>query len=105
MPDREGEAKLAGNGVRVSILPEQGGTFMTIPKLLTVSEVAAITRAPRASVQAWLYKNRLESVKVGRQRLVTEEALARFIGMQPAPSAPATSPAYVPRRTPARLPR
>ena len=52
---------------------------MTVPDLLTIDEVAAIVRSPRASVLDWIYKGRLESVKLGRRRLVSAGALKTFI--------------------------
>lgn len=50
-----------------------------IPRLLTVAEVAKIARAPRSSVQYWIYSGRLQSRRVGRRRLVTEDELCDFL--------------------------
>lgn len=52
-----------------------------LPKLLTIEEVAAMTHAPTRTVQYWIYSAKLKSVKVGRRRLVTEDALRRFLGL------------------------
>jgi excisionase family DNA binding protein len=49
-----------------------------LPDLLTVDEVAARLRCSNAHVYA-LMKRDLVSVKVGRNRLVSVEALADFI--------------------------
>jgi excisionase family DNA binding protein len=52
---------------------------MSLPKFLTVDEVAAIARAPRSSVFHWVYTGKLKSRRVGKRRLVTEADLARFM--------------------------
>ena len=52
---------------------------MTLPKYLTISEVAAATHAPRSSVLYWIYSGKLKAYKVGRRRLVTEQDLIAFI--------------------------
>jgi excisionase family DNA binding protein len=53
---------------------------MTLPKLLTIDEVAAVARAPRSTVFHWIYTQKLRSRRIGRRRLVTESDLARFLG-------------------------
>lgn len=54
---------------------------MSVPKLLTVDDVAAATPAPRSTGLYWLYTLRLASIKVGCKRLVTEAALLCFVGL------------------------
>ena len=53
----------------------------SLPKLYTVAEVAALTHAPPKSVLYWIYSGTLESVRAGRRRLVTEHALAKYLGL------------------------
>ena len=53
---------------------------MPIPKLLTLDEVAALTRAPVRSVYYWIYTGKLRGRKVGRRMLVAEPDLAVFVG-------------------------
>lgn len=57
---------------------------MSMPKLLTVDEVAALLHAPRSSVLSWVYTGKLASVKAGRKRLVTEAAVLAYLGIAPA---------------------
>lgn len=53
---------------------------MAIPKLYTIDEVGEVAHAP-GSVLFWIYSGKLASVKVGRRRLVAEDALRRFLGL------------------------
>jgi excisionase family DNA binding protein len=53
---------------------------MPIPKLLTVEEVAEVTRAPVSSVRSWIYCGKLRGRKVGKRMLVAETDLAVFVG-------------------------
>jgi excisionase family DNA binding protein len=55
--------------------------IVTIPKLYTIDEVGTLAHAPRGSVLFWIYSGKLASVKVGRRRLVAEDALRRFLGL------------------------
>jgi len=52
---------------------------MPLPKLYTVDEVAELTHAPERSVLYWLYCGKLASIKVGRRRLIPEDALRLFL--------------------------
>lgn len=52
-----------------------------LPKLYTVAEVAELTHAPPKSVLYWIYSGKLDSVRAGRRRLVTEHALAKYLGL------------------------
>ena len=52
---------------------------MTLPKLLTVDEVAKVTRAPRSTVFHWIYTDKLRSRRVGKRRLIVESDLIAFI--------------------------
>jgi excisionase family DNA binding protein len=54
---------------------------VAIPRLLTIDEVSTIARAPRSSVQHWIYTGQLPSRRIGRRRLVSEPDLARFLGL------------------------
>ncbi len=58
---------------------------MPLPRLLSLAEVARATHAPVSSVRYWVYSGRLRSVKAGRRRLVAEDDLTRFLGLD-APS-------------------
>lgn len=58
-----------------------------IPKLLTIEEVAEVTRTPLSSVRSWVYSGRLTTIKPGRHRLVMEEALRQFLGVDDVQSA------------------
>ncbi len=60
---------------------------MGLPKLHTIDEIADLTHSPRRSVLYWIYSGRLKSLKVGRRRLVAEEALCRFMGVDEDPKA------------------
>lgn len=75
----------------------------TIPRLLTLPEVAAVARAPLSSVRYWIQKGQLPSVKVGRRRLVAEADVVAFIGL-PA-SATEHERAGLADSTPRRAPR
>jgi excisionase family DNA binding protein len=48
-------------------------------RLYTLREVAMLCRASLATVRYWVHTRRLESVRPGKQRLVTAEALSRFV--------------------------
>lgn len=52
---------------------------MTLPRLFTVREIAAITHAPESTVRYWLYSGKIASRRVGRRRLVTEGELRTFL--------------------------
>jgi excisionase family DNA binding protein len=52
---------------------------MDVPKFFTVDEVAAIARAPRSSVFHWIYSGKLNSQRVGRRRLISEQDLRAFL--------------------------
>lgn len=52
---------------------------MSIPRMLTVTEVAAHCRGPVSSVRGWIYAGKLRSRKVGRRRLVAEADLLQFL--------------------------
>jgi len=56
------------------------------PEWLTVDEVAAYTRAPRASVYSWVQSRKIESVKLGKRVLVPRSEVERLIeqGRRPA---------------------
>lgn len=58
---------------------------MAIPKLLTIAEVSTIARAPASSVSYWIYSGRLRALKVGRRRLVAENDLSAFLGLEREP--------------------
>lgn len=47
--------------------------------LLTLEEVAAITRAPLNTVRDWIKKNKLASLRPGRLRLVRRSELEAFL--------------------------
>ena len=53
----------------------------SLPKLYTVAEVAELTHAPPKSVLYWIYSGKLESVRAGCRRLVTEHALVKYLGL------------------------
>jgi excisionase family DNA binding protein len=63
---------------------------VTIPRLYTIDEVVAVAHAPRGSVQFWVYSGKLPSLKVGRRRLIAEDALRRFLGLDTADAKQAT---------------
>lgn len=52
---------------------------MALPRLLTISEVASLTRAPISTVSFWIYSGKLKAHKVGRRRLVAEPDLVAFV--------------------------
>lgn len=54
---------------------------MALPKFYTVEQVAALTHAPEKSVLYWIYSGKLGSVRAGRRRLVTEQALRAYLGL------------------------
>ncbi|MFO0667426.1 MAG: helix-turn-helix domain-containing protein [Polyangiaceae bacterium] len=54
---------------------------MALPKLYTVEQIASLTHAPLKSVQYWIYSGKLDSVRAGRRRLVTEAALRSYLGL------------------------
>ena len=54
-------------------------TFSELPRLFTIDEVSTVTRAPRSTVQFWIYSGQLRSLKVGRRRLVSDQALLAFL--------------------------
>lgn len=56
---------------------------MSIPKLLTIDEVAQHTRSPRSTIFHWIYTKKLRSLRVGRRRLVAERDLVAFLGVEP----------------------
>jgi hypothetical protein len=43
--------------------------------------IVAVAHAPRGSAQFWVYSGKLPSLKVGRRRLIAEDALRRFLGL------------------------
>ena len=51
----------------------------SLPKFLTIDEVAGIARAPRSTVLHWVYTKKLASRRVGRRRLITEDELSAFL--------------------------
>jgi len=61
---------------------------VAIPKLYTIDEVGALAHAPRGSVLFWVYSGKLASVKVGRRRLIAEDALRCFLGLDSNPNTP-----------------
>lgn len=48
-------------------------------ELLTIEEVCRRLRAGRRSVERWIAVGELASLKVGRRRLVSEQALDSFL--------------------------
>lgn len=50
------------------------------PLLLTVSQIAECLAVGETTVNKLIYSGELESVKVGRCRRVTKDALQRYIG-------------------------
>jgi excisionase family DNA binding protein len=48
-------------------------------RLYTLDEVADVCRVSLATVRYWVHSKRIESVRPGRRRMVTEAALAAFI--------------------------
>jgi excisionase family DNA binding protein len=63
------------------VVRDRRSRVMTIPRLLTVEQIAAATSSPVSSVRSWIYSGRLRSLKVGRRRLVAEPALEAFLGL------------------------
>jgi excisionase family DNA binding protein len=55
--------------------------LVAIPRLLTIDEVSTIARAPASSVSFWIYSGRLRALKVGRRRLIAENDLLEFLGL------------------------
>ena len=51
--------------------------------MLTVEEVAKVTRAPINTVRRWQYSGKLPTVNAGRRRLVRVRDLAAFLGVEP----------------------
>jgi excisionase family DNA binding protein len=51
---------------------------------MEVDEVAAFCRVSRATIYSKLKTRELESVKIGRRRLVTRDALDRWLAKQAA---------------------
>lgn len=51
------------------------------PKLLTINDCVAATNTGRSTLYKELLSGRLESVTIGRRRLIPEEALENYIEM------------------------
>ena len=67
-----------------------------VPTLYSIDDVSLLTQSPRNTVIFWIRTGRLNALKVGRRRMVTEPALLRFLGvpeidMEPRASAAARS--------------
>lgn len=60
-------------------MPNAKKTDPTHDDLLIVPEVARWTRSPEATVRWWLYTGQLESLKVGRRRLIPRKAVEAFL--------------------------
>ena len=54
-------------------------TFNDSPLLLTVEEAARLLRIGRTTTYELVMRGRLQSVKVGRRRLVVREGLNRYV--------------------------
>lgn len=54
-----------------------------LASLLTITEVASLTRAPIATVRHWIAVGKLRSLRPGRRRLVRRADLAAFLGVSP----------------------
>ena len=55
------------------------GSQIGLPLLVTVEEVATLLRIGRTTAYELVMRGALQSVKVGRRRLVVREGLDRFI--------------------------
>jgi len=54
---------------------------MTIPRLLSLSEVADLLRVSPHTVRAWVRKGRLQPVRICRRLLFSPDAVSRFVSV------------------------
>jgi excisionase family DNA binding protein len=54
---------------------------MTIPRLLSLSEVADLLRVSPHTIRAWVRKGRLQPVRICRRLLFSPDVVSRFVGV------------------------
>ncbi|MDD3014238.1 MAG: helix-turn-helix domain-containing protein [Candidatus Gastranaerophilales bacterium] len=52
---------------------------MSIQNLLTIDEIAAIFKVPKATIYGWVHYRKIPYVKVGRRLCFIEEQIRNFI--------------------------
>ncbi len=52
---------------------------MSLPKLLTVKQVAKYLQVTEVTIRRWISEGTIESVKIGRARRIPEAALMRMV--------------------------
>ena len=54
---------------------------MTIPRLLSLSEVADLLRVSPHTIRAWVRKGRLQPVRICRRLLFSPDVVSRFVSV------------------------
>jgi excisionase family DNA binding protein len=54
---------------------------MTIPRLLSLSEVADLLRVSPHTVRAWVRRGRLQPVRICRRLLFSPDVVSRFVSV------------------------
>jgi excisionase family DNA binding protein len=62
--------------------PPRPTTAARLPRLLAVSEVAALLQVSPKTVRRWIERRELRTHRLGRQLRVSEEDLAAFLGQR-----------------------
>ena len=62
-------------------LQAEAGAAMTIPRLLSLSEVADLLRVSPHTVRAWVRRGRLQPVRICRRLLFSPDVVSRFVSV------------------------